>query len=779
MPISTAVGPKGKRRGRLRIPARLRDRAFKWLAVLAAINVAVGMAYSVAVLRRDGDRHREVSAVILLIEERLGLQQSLLVAGDSDSSDARDEALMSLSDAIQEDAAQLQRRSLLEQDVSLSRSVVHHLQLVDGEVSRQDSTALPSVITARVEQLKARLASARSEHVERAQDAFRTADIESVLMMALAALMAVLLHKKFTSARRSADERAARAKVQSEARFRSLVQNAKDVILICDLDTTIKYQTPSAETVLGFGHEGLVETRLTELAHPNDARRLFAFCHEIGAHPGDSRTTEWRMKHRDGYWMHIESVASNLIDDPNVRGLVVTVRDISAQKSLEQQLKHQAFHDSLTNLANRALFNDRVGHALMRADRSSTGTAVLFVDIDDFKNVNDSLGHAAGDDLLIEVANRLEKAVRPSDTVARLGGDEFGVLLEDVSDADAPKTIADRVLNELGVPVHLSDRELFIRASIGIAVSGRGEEGADELLRNADVAMYMAKGAGKGTYAVFEPNMHVAAMGRLEMKAALERGVENGEFLLHYQPIVDLGTGEVCAVEALIRWQRDDELVPPSDFIPLAEETGVIHKIGYWVLTQACLQARKWQNRYPATPPLGMNVNISARQLLQPGLVEVVTEALAESGLEAGTLTLEITESDLLLETEEIVSRLQDLKELGVRLAIDDFGIGYSSLSYLGKFPVDVLKIDRSFMTRLTSETDPALTQAVVELGHRLSLEVVAEGIEEQNQLTALRALKCGRGQGFFFARPLEVRGVEELMDRGLLKSAVDIAGKA
>jgi diguanylate cyclase (GGDEF)-like protein/PAS domain S-box-containing protein len=778
--MRTAKGPEGGRSAASshpRVSERVRANAAKWLAVLVALNVAVGMAYSVAVLRRDGDRHRDISAVMLRIQERLDVQSALLEAKDSTESQALSHALRSLSAAIRDDIVELkQLGSSLERDLEVTRGVTRQLQLLALEnESRnvEDTTA----ITAGFDHLDGLISSARSVHADKAHDAFRTADVESVLMMGLAALMAVLLHKKFTSARRSADERAERERTKSEARFRSLVQNANDVILICDLETMIKYQTPSAETVLGFGNDELVGALLTESAHPNDARRLLAFCQEIGAQPGGTRTIEWRMKHRDGSWMHVESSASNLTEDPNVEGLVLTLRDVSGQKSLEQQLKHQAFHDSLTSLANRALFSDRAGHALMRGDRANSETAVLFVDIDDFKTINDSLGHAAGDDLLVEFARRLQGAVRPSDTVARLGGDEFAILIEDVSDSTDPKRIANRILTDLAKPVYLRDRELFVRASIGIATSSRAEEGAEELLRNADVAMYMAKGAGKGTYMVFQPNMHAAALDRLELKAALERAVEKEEFLLHYQPIVDLGTGEVCGVEALVRWQREDALVPPSEFIPLAEETGAIHKLGAWVLGEACHRAKKWQDRYPSDPPLGMNVNISARQVLQPSLVDVVRGALSDSGLEPGTLTLEITENDLLLDSDEIVGRLQDLKELGVRLAIDDFGTGYSSLSYLGKFPVDVLKIDRSFMSRLASERDPALTQAVVELGHTLSLEVVAEGIEDPKQLTALRALKCGRGQGFYFARPLEVAGVEKLINRGLLRSAAETAG--
>ena len=774
-----------------RLSARLRGTAGRWLAVVLAVNVAVGMAYSVAVLRRDGDRHREIGSTMMVIEERVDLQGSL-VMGASAVGDGRNEArpaafsggLRSLSAAIREDVAHLRRLgSTVGPDATVNLAVERHLQLVargiDGLETGGATEETTESISESRDRLKTQLSAARESHDERASDAYRTADIESILMMGLAALMAVLLHKKFISARRLADERAARERAQGEARFRSLVQNANDVILICDLDTAITYQTPSAKAVLGFEHDELVGRRLTDLAHPNDVRRLFSFCHEIGAHPGGARTISWRMKHRDDFWIHVESAASNLIEDPSVRGLVLTLRDVSAQKSLEQQLKHQAFHDSLTNLANRALFIDRVGHALMRASRSNKDTAVLLVDIDDFKTINDSLGHSAGDDLLVEIAQRLERAVRPSDTVARLGGDEFAVLLEDIGDTSDAQMVADRVMSGLGTRVEISDRELFVHASIGIASSSTTEEGAEELLRNADVAMYMAKGAGKGMYMVFEPTMHAAALDRLELKVALERGVESGEFRLHYQPIVDLTTGEICGMEALVRWQRGDELVPPLDFIPVAEETGLIHKLGSWVLDEACRQAKKWQTLHRIDPPLGMNVNISARQVLQPALVEAVRNALSQSGLEPGTLTLEITESDLVLETEEIVGRLKELKNLGVRLAIDDFGTGYSSLSYLEKFPIDVLKIDRSFMTRLADETDRGLTHAILEIGRTLDLEVVAEGIEDDRQLAALRGLECRRGQGFLFSRPLDEETMKKLLARGLPLSTTGNVGEA
>lgn len=779
--------PASEARPAPRLSPRLKRNLTNWLAVVVALNVAVGVAFSVATLRRDGDRYRDTGVVLARIEERLDLQHSLLEAGvlsaPADQGDATSTALLaglrSLSEATKEDLVRLVRLGAATgSDGRIADEVRGHLHLVSDEVDRveaEDTTmGDPSAIIESSERVEAQLSMEHSRVDDQARDAYRTADVESILMMGLAALMAVLLHKKFVLARRSAEERALRERAQGEERFRSLVQNANDVILICDPATTIKYQTPSAKAVLGFENNDLLGTPLIDLVHPHDARRLLAFFSDVERNAGSARTSEWRMRHLDGSWMHIEAAASNLIDDPTVMGLVFTLRDVSAQKSLEQQLRHQAFHDSLTGLANRALFSDRVGHALTRSDRSNNFTTALFVDVDDFKTVNDSLGHAAGDQLLIEVARRLEKSVRPSDTVARLGGDEFGILLEDVADEGDAQMVVDRIMTELKATVPISGRELFVRVSIGIANSGDVEEGAEELLRNADAAMYMAKGAGKGTSVTYEPTMHAAALDRLESRAALERAVDGGEFRLHYQPIVDLDTGAVRGVEALVRWQRGATLVPPAEFIPLAEETGLIHRLGDWVLSEACRNAKKWQDLYPIDPPLTMNVNISARQVLQPSLVEGVRKALLESGLDPKTLTLEITETDLILENKDVVSRLGELKELGILLAIDDFGTGYSSLSYLGQFPVDVLKIDRSFMARLADEKDPALMEAIIQLGRTLNLEVVAEGIEDSTQLDALRGLKCKRGQGFYFARPLEEDAIKELIERESLQTAIE-----
>jgi len=559
---------------------------------------------------------------------------------------------------------------------------------------------------------------------------------------------------------------------QSEARFSSLVQNSSDVVMTVDADSTIRYMSPSVERVLGYGAAELEGTRLTVLIHPDDKANVLQFLTSGGDREGDAHPalTEYRMRHQDDFWLHVETLRTNLMHDENVKGIVLNTRDVSERKAVEEQLAHQAFHDSITGLANRALFRDRVEHALERQTRDGEPVSVLFMDLDDFKTINDSLGHAAGDRLLAEVGDRLRSSLRAADTAARLGGDEFAILLEDGGDGVDAAEVAARILASLEGPFHLEGKEVFARASIGIASADHtrtaGPEGAEELLRNADVAMYMAKEAGKGRYQVFEPAMHDTALKRLELKADLQRAVDNHEFVLHYQPVIELESGAIEGMEALLRWVHPQRgIVPPLDFIPLAEETGLIVPIGRWVLREACLQARDLQQRYPTNPPLSMAVNLSARQLQRPEIVGEIAEALMETGIEPSSLILEITESVMMQDMDLSIQRLAELKELGVKLAVDDFGTGYSSLNYIRRFPVDILKVDKSFVDGVNlGGEESALTAAIIELAGILKLRPVAEGIERADQLEKLLDLKCDLGQGFYFARPLPLEGIDELL---------------
>ena len=541
---------------------------------------------------------------------------------------------------------------------------------------------------------------------------------------------------------------------QSEARFRSLVAHSSDLITVLDAEGVITYQSPSIEGVLGYRVDDVEGTRFDRLVSASDRPLLAQLLAAESSRHSEGHTIECSVLHRDGTVLRFEVQHTDLLDDEHVRGLVLNSRDISERKAFEDQLAHQAFHDPVTKLANRALFSDRVEHALMRSTRSIPEIAVMFIDLDDFKTVNDSLGHAAGDEVLREVGDRLKSAVRPTDTVARFGGDEFAVLLDGVNGSEDAADAAARILRALDLPVDIEGKNVFPRASIGICLVGEEETpAAADLLRNADVAMYMAKRDSKGSYRVFESTMHERVVERLELRTDLQHAMALDQLELHYQPVVRLAGREIIGVEALLRWNHPVRgTIPPNHFIPVAEETGLIIPIGRWVLESACREGVRLHQRFPRPEPLTMSVNLSVRQLQSETIVSDVREALAASGLPAPCLVLEITESLMLVDTDFGIQQLHELKSLGVRLAMDDFGTGYSSLSYLSRFPVDILKMDRSFVG---SGDNEALTSAIIALGDSLSLDVVAEGIELQEQASSLEARGCKIGQGFLFARPM------------------------
>jgi diguanylate cyclase (GGDEF)-like protein/PAS domain S-box-containing protein len=554
--------------------------------------------------------------------------------------------------------------------------------------------------------------------------------------------------------------------------FRALVQNSSDVITIVDAGGSIRYQTPSAARVLGYDPAAMVGRRFGALLRPDDADRLEAVLVDAALRPRSSQSVEFAMMHSDGRWCETETVVTSLIDDHDIRGLVLNTRDVSERKELERQLTKQAFSDSLTGLANRALFRNRVEVAVAQRATSRRHIAVLFLDLDGFKAVNDAQGHAVGDDLLALVAGRLRRCVGPGDTVARLGGDEFAILVVGPQAEIKAIQIADRIREALTKAFQLDGREVTLAASTGIAITDNGTETADQILRNADLAMYRAKAARDGGYVRFESEMHDALLLRVQAEADLRQALARGQLALHYQPTVNLHTGQVVGVEALIRWYHPTRgLVQPVDFIGLAEETGLVESIGEWAVRECCRQGARWQAYAPAGGIFHVAVNVSSHQLT-PRLPVIVREALAASGLPAGALVVEMTESVLIERTEEAIEVLRQLKALGTRIAIDDFGTGYSSLSYLAKFPVDILKIDKSFVEQLGARPDGAdgngsdsaeLARTIVHLGRSLRLGTVAEGIETREQYSALVAMACDYGQGFLFSRPLPAEGIDTL----------------
>jgi diguanylate cyclase (GGDEF)-like protein/PAS domain S-box-containing protein len=554
-------------------------------------------------------------------------------------------------------------------------------------------------------------------------------------------------------------------RTQSEERFAALVQNSSDLVTVVSPDTTIRYLSPSVQRILGLMPEALEGTHLLDLVHADDRGSFLALLDGRG----DDTVLECRLHRRDGSWMHVEISSTDLLDDPRVAGIVLNARDISDRKAFEEELSRQAFTDSVTGLPNRALFGDRLSHALARQRRTSRHLAVLFLDIDDFKTINDSLGHAAGDVLLAQIGERLIQSVRSADTAARLGGDEFAILLEDRDDQTSVTDTASRILAALRRPFALEGREVTTSASIGIAYADPQQPATsvDELLRNGDVAMYTAKQRGKGCYEIFAPQMYATVVQRLEMKADLQRAIENDEFELHYQPIVVLETGRVVGTEALLRWNHPTlGRVSPAEFIPLAEETGLIVQIGQWVLIEACKTSRRLRDRFSSLGPLTMSVNVSARQLQRGELIEEVSDALRSADLDASALVVELTESMMVQDMEWSIERMAELKRLGIALSIDDFGTGYSSLNYIRRFPVDVLKIDKSFVDGLTTDDEVgALMGTILDLSTILGLRAVAEGIEQPEQLASLLALRCPLGQGNLFSPAVPLSELEVLLE--------------
>jgi diguanylate cyclase (GGDEF)-like protein/PAS domain S-box-containing protein len=562
---------------------------------------------------------------------------------------------------------------------------------------------------------------------------------------------AMLLVLSDVSTRHWAEEALARV----ESNYRTLVEQVPAIVYTAGFGQEARWTfvSPQIESLLGVTPDEFQRENLwAKMLHPEDRNRVMTE-EEIDfaeSRPGPT-PTEYRLIAADGRVVWIRDEAVIVRDEAGAplyyQGLLL---DISERKAFEAQLARQAFYDSVTGLPNRALFSDRVEHALARRARDEREIAVIFIDLDDFKAVNDSLGHDAGDDFLRVVGERLVECLRPSDTAARFGGDEFGVLLEDAESAEAATEVARRIASALGSPAKVRDTELFMGASMGISLSDdHVAPTAEELIRDADIAMYVAKRAGGHTVQVFEPGMHDTAVSRLKLKASLRAAISAGELELHYQPIVELDSRRIRGFEALVRWRHPQRgLLLPGDFIEFAEETGLVVDIGHWVLGEAC----RFAASLPDRGGFGVSVNLSARQLQEKNLVGSVTEALETARLDPSRLLLEVTERTLMPNAALSSEWLESLKDLGVRIAIDDFGTGYSSLAYLNSFPVDVLKVDRSFISQVGN--DARLVEAIVRLGDALQLATVAEGVEQSDQMQMLTRIGCRLGQGFLFSRP-------------------------
>ena len=598
----------------------------------------------------------------------------------------------------------------------------------------------------------------------------------------LAAL--VLLFDIYTVYQQRELQRIRRQLGERERLFQLITENAADMIAVVDRNGQRLYNSPAYQKILGYGAEELAATSSMDQIHPEDRARVLEAA-EKARNTGRGERLEYRIRHKDGSWRFIESTASAIRSpEGETEGLVIVNRDITERKRAEEKLDHLSFHDGLTNLPNRALFLDRLQRAITQARRHSDFRfAVLFIDIDEFKVINDSLGHAAGDALLIQLAQRLSICLRGADTIsrprlggtagplvgestlARPGGDEFIVLIEELHDPSDTIRVAERIQQKLAVPFDLNDQEIVLTVSIGVAFSGNAGAEAQDVLGDAEIAMYRAKSAGKGHCEVFDHAMHAGAIKRLQLETDLRKAIELNQFRVYYQPIVSLRNGQIVGFEALSRWQRPEGLVMPGEFIAVADETGLILSINRQLLYDASRQLRAWQALFPSDPPLTLNVNITPKQFAQPELASQIAKTLQETGLDPSCVNLEITETIAMGDARRSAVVLSELKAIGVSLDIDDFGTGYSSLSRLQGFPVDTLKIDRAFISRI--DTDLAtheIVRVIVMLAHGLRLKVVAEGVETQAQVDLLKDIGCELAQGYFYSKPVAVETIEQLL---------------
>jgi len=567
--------------------------------------------------------------------------------------------------------------------------------------------------------------------------------------------------------------------------FKIITENAADLIAVVNGDGKRLYNSPSYQRVLGYSTEELRSSSSLEQVHPLDRDRVSRAA-EKARDTGEVQQLEYRMRHKDGTWRILESTASPICETGRAtRGLVIVNRDITERKCAEEMLNRSALYDGLTNLPNRTLFADRLQHALLRTRRHSDyGFAVLLVDIDEFKVFNDSLGRSAGDELLLQVARRLAAGFRDTDTLsrpegldsslsrdglARMAGDEFTVLLEDVADPSDAIRVAERIQSKLVAPFNVRGQEIVMTASIGVVSSKNSYSSADEVLRDVEIAMYRAKRAGRSRCELFDPTMHSRAVQRLTLETDLRHGIENGELVVFYQPIVSLKSGKIIGFEALSRWRTSRGLVSPSEFIPIADETGLIIPINRALLREACQQLREWQFQFTSQPPLIMSVNLAPKQFGLPELVAEIAAILHDSGISPRTVNFEVMETLAMEEGERGLSIMAELKALGLSLSIDDFGTGYSSLSRLPRFPIDALKIDRSFISNMGRDGENReIVRLIVLLAHSIGLKVIAEGIEKENQIDELKRLGCEMAQGYLYSPPVSAQSASELLRLGV-----------
>jgi diguanylate cyclase (GGDEF)-like protein/PAS domain S-box-containing protein len=765
-----------------------------WPVFLLGVCVAVVAVYSLLRLQADNDRSHRMETLLAQFEGAVARQNGLsweaitrrqTSAGFNEEMQARRlraSAILTALNEIEGESDWL--ATVADAYSSYTSSEERALALLRVGLDEPARRVQQEEVAPRFDAVRGLIADISAASSSDTAEMRRLTGAGSIATMIAAAFTIGFLLWRYERARgavalSAAEEASLRA---SEEQFRTAFERSAIGVALIGLDGGFLQVNQALCTLLGYDEAELRRLTIDAITHPEDRSTER---HLTAALIADTRATyeiEKRLYNRRGQvrWV-FESVS--LVRGPAGAPMhfIVQFQDVTDRKSLEQELVYQAYHDALTGLPNRVMFMDTLRKALDRARDGRAAVGVLFLDLDGFKMVNDSLGHATGDVLLKEVAHRLKGCLRPSDLVTRFGGDEFTVLVEEVADLTEVAAIAGRCLAALHPPFRVKSREMRISASIGISLRQPlvAAVPPDELLREADIALYRAKAEGKGRFAVFDPSMSATAVERLELVVDLQQAVARGDLTLHYQPEIDLRSERIVGAEALLRWQHPQRgLIYPNEFIPLAEETGLILSIGEWVLVEACHQAQAWQSLRPDGPPLVISVNLSVRQLVAAGVVELVARVLQETGLAPHSLRIEITESVLMEDADLSAATLHGLRALGVQLAIDDFGTGYSSLSYLRHFPVDAVKIDRSFAAEVTHDDGTAaIVRTVTELAHDLDMEVTAEGIEDADQLALVRFLQCDRAQGYYVAPPLPAGEVAHLLAGGtMIESAPAVA---
>ena len=753
--------------------------AIGMVVVLATLGSAIVFSASAGRLE---ERERERSELVAIGEEARELQIEILrrEANGDFSLSASDVLRLTSLAATAENRAIEAGATEAAPERAARREVVTRVRAISDALAGSDPGSLEGLIVdgtvgALIDQAFGALSAwvtANSEAVadeRNRQQSMVTAGGLTIGALVLALVLVGLLVWWLTERARARVVAGARAQSR---RYDSLIGNASDVVMVAGEDRVIEYCSPSVDRILGHDARAMLGLPLVDLIHPDDLGHLEVLSTERLPSEAVSKRLELRLKRVDGSWMEAEVLVKNLLADDAVGGFVLNCRDVSDRKEVEARLAHQALHDDLTGLPNRAMFEERLQDALQQDPLRREPVGVLVVDLDGFKTVNDTLGHDAGDEMLNIVAQRLQRCIRPGDTPARLGGDEFSVILRGLAGPAAVRMIAERIADAVREPMQLKGQEFRVASSIGIALSPRHGEDSTTIRRRADIAMYAAKVRPGVHVALFDLKMEQAFDERMRMGVELDRAVVAGDqFRVVYQPIVDLETEEIIALEALVRWDHPDEgVIMPDRFVPLAESNGLIVEIGEHVLHTACADAVEWTAAIGRE--LAVSVNVSARQLEDPRFSETVADALAASGLAPGALLLEITESAVMGDVDQVVAMLNRIRDLGVRIAIDDFGTGYSSLSQLRRLPIDMVKIDKEFIDDLAGESASDVTSTILQLGSVLELDAVAEGIERREQVESLRALRCTAGQGFLFAAPMSAAEVFDLLGQESLTAA-------